>query len=370
MEFLENISIDTFPPLNDILIVVVLFFTIWIFQRILTWSLVKLSKRAVRLARDSWEDEISTIIQQPIRYVGIAAGLLLSVELIEVEASLTDFIITLGRSLFIIAIFVALFKAVDIFINARSQINRLTGLSVHTELIPFLQTAIKVIIVSIAIVVVIQEWGYNVTGLVAGLGLGGLAFSLAAQDTVANLFGFTTIVGDRPFNVGEFIVMDDVSGTVEKVGVRSTRIRALDQSLIIVPNAKLADSVVRNWSRLHKRWIELTVGLTYDAQPEDIQAIMHDFEEFLKSREHVQPDTVQVMFSAMNASSLDILVRCYVNLTDWYEWMKEREAIQLAMITMVRDNGQSMAFPSRSLYVENMPEIMHQAVDNRESQLN
>src|SRR3982751_4471798 len=131
-------------------------------------------------------------------------------------------------------------------------------------------SATKTILMALALVIIIQEWGYDVSGLVAGLGLGGLAFSLAAKDTVENLFGFTTIVSDQPFVVGEFIKSNDIEGTVEHVGIRSTRIRQQDQSYVIVPNSKLASAPILNWSRLNKRWYNTTLRVSYNATRQDI----------------------------------------------------------------------------------------------------
>src|SRR5262249_35855949 len=132
----------------------------------------------------------------------------------------------------------------------------------------------KLLFIVLAVLVIVQEWGYDPSGLIAGLGIGGLAISLAAQDTVKNLFGFTTIVGDQPFTVGDFIKTADVEGTVEHVGVRSTRIRRQDQAYVTVPNSVLANSAILNWSRLSKRWIDMTLRITYDASRSDILKLL------------------------------------------------------------------------------------------------
>jgi MscS family membrane protein len=190
-----------------------------------------------------------------------------------------------------------------------------------------------------------------VSGLVAGLGLGGLAFSLAAQDTVKNLFGFTTIVGDRPFVVGDFIKTPDVEGTVEHVGVRSTRIRQQDQAYVTVPNSTLANSAILNWSRLSKRWVNMTLRITYDADREHIEQLLERLREMLKSREHVDSDTVLVRLINFGDFGMENLVRCYITLADWGEFTQERESINLEILKIVEELGLHIAFPGRPVYV-------------------
>lgn len=305
----------------------------------------------------AWDDVIAQIVTQPARYIAIAVGLIVANSIMDLGGDVHDFITRLARSLIIIAIFVALFVAVNALADSRRRLEYLTGVHIEDQLLPFLRTATKLIIMAIALVILIQEWGYNVSGLIAGLGLGGLAFSLAAQDTVANLFGFSTIVGDRPFDVGDFVVTDFVVGIIEKVGLRSTQVRRLDQALVVVPNATMASAVITNWSRLHRRWIELTFGVTYSTSPEKMEVLVQRVEEMLEQRDRTDSTTIQVMFESFGDSALNVLVRVYVNIADWYAWMKEKEQVQLEIMRIVEELGLSMAFPSRSIYLESMPQL-------------
>src|SRR5262249_22476726 len=151
----------------------------------------------------------------------IAFGLLIGAEILNVDVTTSVFVVHLARVFIIIAALLAAYSIVDALAPSSNRLFRLTGLTINERLLPFMRTAIKLVLVAVAVVIIIQEFGYDVSGLVAGLGLGGLAFSLAAKDTVENLFGFTTIVSDQPFIVGEFIKTGDIEGTVEHVGIRS-----------------------------------------------------------------------------------------------------------------------------------------------------
>ncbi|NOG50552.1 MAG: mechanosensitive ion channel family protein [Chloroflexi bacterium] len=158
----------------------------------------------------------------------------------------------------------------------------------------------KIFIVAIGGVIILQEFGYDVTGLIAGLGVGGLALSLAAQDTVANLFGFASIIGDSPFSLGDYIRTPDVEGTVEHVGVRSTRVRQSDETLITIPNNVLANSAISNFSRMPRRRIDFTVGVTYRTTAAQMRVLLDRLRTLLKAWPSADPSTVQVYFSKFN----------------------------------------------------------------------
>ena len=177
------------------------------------------------------DDHILDIVEPASGYVVVAIGLLISTQILTVGGTELIFIERLARSLIIVGVAVALNHAITL-IHSGSRLLTATGITLTDELMPFMRTGLRIVLIALALIVIIQEWGYNVSGLIAGLGLGGLAFSLAAQDTVANLFGFSTIVGDRPFAIGEYVITPDAEGIVERVGVRSTKIRTLDQALV------------------------------------------------------------------------------------------------------------------------------------------
>ncbi|MCB9453710.1 MAG: mechanosensitive ion channel family protein [Anaerolineaceae bacterium] len=338
---------------------------VWLLRRGLTWLIIAPLRRLAKRSGGKWDDVLLDTIMTPARLLIIALGLAIGVQIIQLDTDTVTFVDHVIRMLIIMALFWAGYRLVDVLAPSSNRLFRITGLTIQERLLPFARTAAKLILLAIGLIIVIQEWGYDVSGLVAGLGLGGLAFSLAAQDTVSNLFGFTTIVGDTPFVVGEFIATPDVTGIVEHVGVRSTRIRQLDQGYVIVPNSKLANSVVTNWSRLRKRWINFTVGVTYDTTADQMETLLERLTEMLKARESVDPGSVQVLFDTFNSSSLDILIRCYIYLPDWLAWMQEKQQINLEIMRIVDDLGLSMAFPSRSVYIEAMPDRMSQITEEK-----
>jgi MscS family membrane protein len=347
--FWEQLSPELRDNLTRIALAIVVLVLFWLLRRLLAALFVRPLHSLAKRTNSGWDEVLLAIVTVPARLIIIAVGLLIGAEILNVDVTTSVFVVHLARVFIIIAILMAAYQIVDALAPSSNRLFRFTGWTINERLLPFMRTAIKLILLALAVVIIIQEWGYDVSGLVAGLGLGGLAFSLAAKDTVENLFGFTTIVSDQPFMVGEFIKTNDVEGTVEHVGIRSTRVRQLDQSYVIVPNSKLASSPILNWSRLSKRWYNTTLRVTYSASRQDIVELMKRIRAMLAEREKVQADSIIVNFINFGDFGYEILVRCYINLADWPAFTAERETINLEIMRIFEELGLKIAFPSRAL---------------------
>lgn len=327
----------------------------WVLRRLLAAIVVSPLRRLAKRTSATWDDILLDAVTVPARFLIIAFGLAVGAQILQVDFVTDQFVQHLIRTFIIIAILLAVYRAVDLLAPNSARLFRLTGVTITERLLPFARTAIKVILMAIGLVIVIQEWGYDVSGLVAGLGLGGLAFALAAKDTVENLFGFTTIVGDQPFMVGDFIKTPDVEGTIEHVGIRSTRIRQLNQAYVTVPNYKLANSAILNWSRLGKRQIDFVLGIDYRATTADLETLLDRLRSLLKSHEKVEPESVVVYLINFGADSYEILVRCYLFLPDWIEFTAAKEHLMLQILHILDELKLRIAFTGRSIYIESVP---------------
>ena len=339
--------------LARVLLVVGAFGIIWLLRSFVAWLISKPIKLLLdRAGQNGADGTIRNIVIGPTNNLLLALALDVGARILEVDASVMTFIIHVSRTLVIVAIALAIYRLAQIVVISRRRLLILTGLAIDEALLPFIRTGVQLIALALALVIIIQEWGYDVTGLIAGLGLGGLALSLAAQDTLANLFGFAAIISDRPFVVGEYVKTKDVEGLIERVGLRSTRVRQLDQALVAVPNSMLAASSILNWSRLARRRIDLTLGVTYKTRPDQMEALLSRLRALLADRETVESESVVVYFVDFGQSALNILVRCYVNIADWREFTAEKERILLDIMRVVDNLNLQIAFPSQSLYVE------------------
>lgn len=225
-------------------------------------------------------------------------------------------------------------------------------LKIDQLLIPFLSKALQFIIVAIAISVIAQEFGYDVNGFVAGLGLGGLAFALAAKDAIANLFGGIVIITERPFSIGDWIMTPSVDGTVEDITFRSTKVRTSDQALVTVPNATLANQAIKNWSKMGKRQISFRLGLTYDTPKEKLERTVQKIDDLLRNHPDIHPETIIARFDQYSDSSLDIYLNFFTKTTAYTEYMQVKEDVNFKILEIIEEEDISLAFPSRTLYID------------------
>ncbi|GAG38726.1 unnamed protein product, partial [marine sediment metagenome] len=179
---------------------------------------------------------------------------------------------------------------------------------------------------------------------------------LAAKDTIANLFGSFTIFLDRPFQIGDWVIIDGTEGTVEDVGFRSTRIRTFYKSLVTLPNSNVAAATIDNMGKRNYRRINLVLGLTYDTPPERMQAFVEGIRAVLQANPRIWHDSYEVYFNNFGDSSLDVLVYCFLNVPSWSEELRQRHNVLMEFLRLASELGVSFAFPTQSLYVESMPD--------------
>ena len=209
----------------------------------------------------------------------------------------------------------------------------------------------KIFIILIGVVALLQDWGINVTGFLASLGLGGLAFALAAKDTAANIFGGIAILTDNIFKIGEWVKIGNAEGIVEDIGMRTTKIRAFDKRLIIVPNSIIANSNVENFSRRDRRRIMMRIGLTYDTTLETIEKILKEIRIMLFNHPKIHNEPILIYFDEYQDSALSIFCYFFTKTAMWDEYLKIREDVNLKIKSIVEKNNASFAFPSTSIYI-------------------
>ena len=218
-------------------------------------------------------------------------------------------------------------------------------------LLPLGSRVAKVLVMILGLVAMLSELGYPVTSLVAGLGIGGLAFALAAQKTVENLFGAFSLGADQPFREGDFVHIEDFVGTVEAIGLRSTSIRTLDRTIISIPNGKLADMRVESFTARDRLRLACTIGLVYETTVAQMRDVLAGLERVLHEQPKIWPDAVIVRFVSFGDSSLNVDVMAWFQTANWNEFQSIRQDILLRFMEVVEKAGSSFAFPTRTLHV-------------------
>ena len=211
----------------------------------------------------------------------------------------------------------------------------------------------RVLIYVIAVFLVLAILEINLTGLVAGLGLGGVIVTLAAQDTAKNLFGGLVIFIDKPFAVGDWIEMDTYEGTIEDITFRTTRVRTFENSLVNIPNAKIADASVINWSKMEKRRYKTNLCVELDTPLEKLQLLKTRIEKMLQERESVFDDSIIVRFDQITDNGINILIYTYTNSVDYASYLKEVEDINIKIMKILNEEKVELAYDTKTVYVKN-----------------
>jgi MscS family membrane protein len=270
-----------------------------------------------------------------------------------VDAALTMSVAV--RILLTISIIWAVYRGVDVLSARLAERAENTESKLDDQLIPLLSTSLKVVVFVIAVLIVLDNLNVDVKTMLAGLSIGGLAFGLAAKDTLANLFGSVSIFVDSPFQIGDWINVDGVDGTVEEVGFRSTRIRTFYNSVVVIPNARVADAKVDNYGRREMRRCFFKLGLTYDTTPEQMQAFVEGMRAIIQANAFTNKSSYEVHMSAFGDSALEVMVYFFFRCDTWTEELRERHNVYLEALRLARALGVSFAFPTQSLHIEALP---------------
>jgi MscS family membrane protein len=218
-------------------------------------------------------------------------------------------------------------------------------------LLPLVGKTLKVFAVCIGMIVFADVFELKVTALLGGLGLGGMALALASQDALSNIFGSFLVMVDRPFEIGDWIIFEDHEGAVESMGIRSTRIRTFYDSQVTVPNSKFTSAIVDNMGRRKFRRLRTTLGLEYDSTPDQIVAFCEGVRELIRQHPNTRKDLYHVYFNNFGDNSLDVLLLCFMECSDYASELKERQSLFLGIMQLADRLGVSFAFPTRTIHI-------------------
>ncbi len=275
-----------------------------------------------------------------------------AMKLLRIEGEAYTILITAVRVIISASLVWLSYRLVGIATDYLKVKSRSSETSLDQQLIPVLSKTIKVFTVIFGVLLSIQNLGINVMSLLAGLGIGGIAFALAAKDTVANFFGSIMIFFDRPFKMGDWVVVGAAEGTVEEIGFRSTRIRTFYNSLITIPNSDLMNARIDNMGARTYRRIRADLSLVYSTPPEKIEEFTAGVKEILLANPYIWKDNFHVVFSEYADSSLNVMLYCFLKVNNWAEELREKEKIYLDILKLAKRINVDFAFPTRTIYLE------------------
>ncbi|MCK0472921.1 mechanosensitive ion channel family protein [Halalkalibacter sp. APA_J-10(15)] len=354
MEFHWNAFVNSLNRIEwyDIGIALLIFLVFLLFRKLFTKYIFRLIVALLKKTPTAVFSNLLLSFEQPLRVFWAVLGTYLALVYLPFNITTIEFVAHVYRSIIIILVGWGLFNYTSSHSLSLIKVISKIDDDEDSMLIPFISKVLQAAVLALIIIVVISEWGFDISGFIAGLGLGGLAFALAAQDTVGNFFGGVVIITEKPFKKGEWIQTPTVEGTVEDITFRSTRIRTFADSVITVPNSTLANEPITNWSQMGKRRITFNLGVTYSTPREKLERCVKKIEQLLYDHEEVDKELIIVRFSEFNDSSLDIYIYFFTKSIVWLEWFATKEDINFKIMNILKEEGVSVAFPSRSIYME------------------
>lgn len=278
-----------------------------------------------------------------ILFVSISRDLGLS---IIIRQKFSALIIIVG----ITAVILLLWRLSDFLGKYSQQKMVIRGNPAGVSIVSFLQRASKIAIVIFGIIAILGAVGIDVTTGLAALGIGGIALALGAQKTIENFVGSVTLIADRPIRIGDFCRVGEITGNVEKIGIRSTRIRTLDRTLVTIPNGAFSSDTIENYAHRDKFRFHSVINFRYETSPDQLRFLLAELRKVLYSHPKVYEDPARVRFMGFGSSSLDIEIFAYLNAIDYSHFLEIREDLMLRMMDVVEKSGSDFAFPSQTLY--------------------
>ena len=320
---------------------------------VLSWVFKLLANS--RLGRNHFDESLVQNIARLLSYVIVAYVLFIFLPVLMLPVWISFYLLSGLRVFNTVFAVLMVLNAVELARSYFEMVVEQTENTSDDQLLPIFMRIIKAVVIVVGAIHVLAVFQVDLTALIAGLSIGGLALALAAQDTVKHLIGSVMIYLDRPFQLGDFITSGEISGTVEDIGFRSTRIRTPDSSLISVPNGALADMVVNNIGSLKFRRFKTTIGVAYYTPPELIEAFVEGLRSLNEAHPLTRTDQVFIYLNNMGGSSIDILFMVYFQTTDFALDLKLKEELILAILKLAEAMNVHIAFPSTSVYVESLP---------------
>jgi MscS family membrane protein len=326
----------------------------WVLKKLAVLVIKKLIKLAERTEGD-FDDILLTAVRRPIGWLCFLLGLWVALTILPLPNEPVDidrFFFSFMKSATIFVGFWMVVRLISGFMRAAEAKARASNPD-GAGIIPLGRKMIVVVMWVVATLIALQNLGYSVTSLLAGIGLGGAAIALAAKDTIANFFGSIVIFVDKPFVVGDWVKVGAIEGIVEELTLRVTRIRTFENSLITVPNSDLTTKPIENFSRMEKRRLKFEVGVAYETSVEQLETAITRIRELIAANERFHPEPQYVYFSQFGDSSLKIFVLCFTVSTDYAEFLQARHSLLLNIKREFEVLNIKFALPAQTLFVTN-----------------
>jgi MscS family membrane protein len=325
----------------------------YVLRKVVTTLIFGFFKKLAARTETTLDDKLFPALEGPVKAFIVVIGAFLAVKVLKLSPAADHVLGYAYTAAFSLVIFWGFLRAFNTVLDHLQEVAQEKQLGI-TPFMPWIKKSLLTVVFVFGALVIAQSLGADVKAFLAGLGIGGLAFALAAQDTIANLFGSVVVAIDQPFRIGETVRIGSHQGQVEDIGLRSTKIRLLDKSLVVIPNKSVAAEAVTNLSRFTGRRVEQVLGLTYDSTPAQMEAIVAEIRRLIDAEPAVIAKETHVYFRDFSASSLDLWIVYLVNEPDFARHMALRQKLNLAFMHAIKAQGLAFAFPTQTVYQTNV----------------
>ena len=337
----------------DIIIAIGIIVFFRIFSGTFSYMIIKIFKIKSKKAKEIKESAFFKPLKVFFIILGIYLAIVFLRTTLQINEQVMDIVTKAFKIISVIEIAVGLANSFTSKTILGKKLRKSLSDKMDDTVFEFVLKITRVLIYIIAIFLVLAILEINLTGLVAGLGLGGVIVTLAAQDTAKNLFGGLVIFIDKPFVVGDWIQMDNYEGTIEDITFRTTRIRTFENALVNIPNAIIADASVTNWSKMEKRRYKTNLCVELDTPLEKLDLLKTRIEKMLQERESVYDDSIIVRFDQITDNGINILIYTYTNSVDYASYLKEVEDINVKIMKILNEENIELAYDTKTVYVKN-----------------
>ncbi len=341
-------------PAWSFLAIIVLFLVAFVVRRFTMFFINRYLRRWAKRTKLLYASEIADRIDRPIAGFSMAVIFYLGFPLLSFPLRAAEIALVATKALAAFSLVWIGYRLIDVIGSWMTTRAEKTETKLDDQLVPLVTKTLKVFVSVLGGIFVLQNLNVNVGSLLAGVGLGGLAFALAAKDTVANLFGSIMIFIDKPFQIGDWVVVGDTEGTVEEVGFRTTRVRTFYNSRVTLPNSIIANSKVDNYGAREYRRYVTNLGLTYDTPPEKVQAFCEAVRAVISRMPGMRRDYYLVEFKEFSDSALVVMLYCFMIADSWNDELQTRTHLNLEILRVAAKLGVSFAFPTQTLHLESV----------------
>ncbi len=349
IEYLGNI---TSLQIMDVVVAICIIILFKIFSPTISYIIIRMFKIRAKNKKVIKE----SAFYKPLAVFFTIFGIYISIVFLRVPLAITDEAMQIVRKVFEIVSVIAFARGLAASFDPKSSLvkkmKEKTSKDVDDSMFDFILKIVRAIIYIVAGFIVITLLGVNLNGLVAGLGVGGVIVTLAAQDTAKNLFGGLVIFLDKPFIVGDWIEMSPYEGTVEDITFRSTRVRTFENSVVNIPNSIISNSSIINWSKMEKRRYKTNLCLELDTPLEKLDIFQKRVREMLQQREAIYDESIIVKFDEIKDNGINVLVSSYTESVDYTSYLAEKENINRKIMKILREEHIELAYDTKTLYVK------------------